>query len=971
MNTELFPFQDRAVDAIHKYAYLSSQSYSITKKPQIISLTAPTGAGKTIIMASFIEKLFFGSAEIPERPEAIVVWLSDSPELNQQSKDKIDTRSNKLTLGQTVTIEDDSFKDKILEDGHIYFLNTQKLSKTSNLTKHSDTRQYTIWEVLKNTVEEKGDHLFFIIDEAHRGMIGKDAARATTIMQKFIKGSPEEDLPQMPVIIGMTATSQRFNELLQQTNITVNYHHITPDEVRDSGLLKDRIIISYPEASSSNRDISVLHAAAVEWKDKWNHWFQYCVEQHYAHVYPVLIIQVLNGTSDNLTDTDLAECLREIEHSTGESFITGEVVHTFGNTTSDIECNGIKIKYLEPSRISDDRNVKVVFFKENLSTGWDCPRAETMMSFRHAEDYTYIAQLLGRMIRTPLQMRVRVDDSLNEVHLYLPYFNATTVQEVIDYLQNAEGGSLADIESEEIGSSVREILSISSVIENASTSEVASLETEHEQTESDGDKFVNEPFESTKYIDPILVPGESNMDDSENKTPSQIQNEQEDAEEKTEERSNVFDDNKTEEMTEESSSIFDDNKTDKEATSKENTKINTTDKSSSGLSSSLRLEIINAINKMGLTTYTVRKAQVRKKLYSLIELASLIKDAGISKEPLTESYNIFISEIDSYVSQLKENGKYDELARKAVYFKLTTQIFDVLKNESRNSNDQILYTSASDIDKQFRVAEKRLGDFGIGKKYGIFLNKKYGDATNFKTDVILYVASSPDKKIEEIASEKFYELTDKYRRNFAGKSDEIRKRFDKITADADVVSCQNFELPKAIESNFDAKATKYYDHMYINPQKGYAQIALNNWESLVLKEEQERDDYICWIRNMPRKSWALTIPYEIGNETKSTYPDLIIVRKENNNYIVDILEPHDPTRNDNLPKAKAFAKYAKANNTILGHIELIRQAKDNKLNGQKKFLRLDMCKSEVAEKVLKATNNDELDSLFNTYGTER
>ena len=59
-------------------------------------------------------------------------------------------------------------------------------------------------------------------------------------------------------------------------------------------------------------------------------------------------------------------------------------------------------------RERDDRNIKVVFFKENLSTGWDCPRAETMMSFRRATDSTYIAQLLGRMIRTPMQMRITV-----------------------------------------------------------------------------------------------------------------------------------------------------------------------------------------------------------------------------------------------------------------------------------------------------------------------------------------------------------------------------------------------------------------------------------------------------------------------------------------------------------------------------------------------------------------------------------
>ena len=94
-----------------------------------------------------------------------------------------------------------------------------------------------------------------------------------------------------------------------------------------------------------------------------------------------------------------------------------------------------------------DRNhkIKVVFFKEAVSTGWDCPRAETMMSFRRAEDATYIAQLLGRMVRTPLQCHVLVDDSLNEVRLYLPYFNRENVKKVIDELQASEGGEIPTV----------------------------------------------------------------------------------------------------------------------------------------------------------------------------------------------------------------------------------------------------------------------------------------------------------------------------------------------------------------------------------------------------------------------------------------------------------------------------------------------------------------------------------------------
>ena len=125
--------------------------------PQVISFTAPTGAGKTIISSALIEQIFCGSPIVAEQPNAIVVWLSDSPELNKQSRDKIETKADRIQIGQCVTIEDESFDQEILEDGYIYFLNTQKLSRTSNLTSLGDSRQYTIWETLNNTILQKSD----------------------------------------------------------------------------------------------------------------------------------------------------------------------------------------------------------------------------------------------------------------------------------------------------------------------------------------------------------------------------------------------------------------------------------------------------------------------------------------------------------------------------------------------------------------------------------------------------------------------------------------------------------------------------------------------------------------------------------------------------------------------------------------------------------------------------------------------
>lgn len=327
-----------------------------------------------------------------------------------------------------------------MNDGKIYFLNTQKLGRGSNLTKHSDSRQYTIWETLRNTINAKPDKIYFIIDEAHRGMKDNAAARATTIMQKFIKGSAEDKFEPVPVVIGMSATPARFNNPVAKSSATIHRVVVETEEVKTSGLLEERIIVIYPDertSTSVSKDMAIWEAASDDWQNKYAHWRQYIVEQHEKIFNPIFVVQVTNGSGGKTSDTYLDECLKKISQRTGIAFEVGEVVHTFGET-SDLTINGLQVQYRNPSSISGDDKIRLVFFKENLSTGWDCPQAETMMPFRRAVDATYIAQLLGRMIRTPLRRHIEDDETLNEVRLYLPYFDKGTVQEIVRELQRSK-----------------------------------------------------------------------------------------------------------------------------------------------------------------------------------------------------------------------------------------------------------------------------------------------------------------------------------------------------------------------------------------------------------------------------------------------------------------------------------------------------------------------------------------------------
>lgn len=88
---------------------------------------------------------------------------------------------------------------------------------------------------------------------------------------------------------------------------------------------------------------------------------------------------------------------------------------------------------------------------------------------------------------------------------------------------------------------------------------------------------------------------------------------------------------------------------------------------------------------------------------------------------------------------------------------------------------------------------------------------------------------------------------------------------------------------------------EYRNHLFVSDITGVATMKLNTWEAGVIEEEEKREDFVCWIRNPSRGSWALCIPYEIDGEIKPTYPDFIIVRKDRVlGYVVDILEPHNP-----------------------------------------------------------------------------
>lgn len=949
MRDELISFQQTAVSKLLAEINSAEAYHKVDGRPQVIAFRAPTGSGKTIVMTTVIENIFNGTETTVEQPEAIFVWLSDSPQLNEQSKTKIITKTDRIRPNQCITIEDDSFDQEMLDDGMIYFLNTQKLGKSSRLVSGGDSRTYTIWQTLQNTAEQKGDHLYVIIDEAHRGMHNREAARATTIMQKFLKGSEDDGLSPMPIVIGMSATDERFRRLVGNISSVRHDVDVRPDEVRSSGLLKDRIIITYPEQDSID-DMVILQAAADEWKDKCNHWNYYCETQHSAQVRPVLVIQVENRSSDSASATEIGECLSRIESRTGARFSEYEVVHTFGQTAT-IEAGGLKIHHVDASDIADNKKIRVVFFKENLSTGWDCPRAETMMSFRHAQDATYIAQLLGRMIRTPLQRHIDVDETLNEVRLFLPHFNKDNVESVMKALQDEEGSDIpADVEGESYGNDSRETWGYRPRTRRQTV---------------DPNQMTLEDYERSQSTpgDPLFVTPQSETDSSVSEETGQ----EESASQPQTAKPDTNIDNPsvrtvpTPQKTNNGTSGISQSHTADTSTESE------PEPEQLAFTDGIDREVIAAfINKTALLTYEIKPFKTTDYLPSLIKLASLIKNTGLDTYAL---YNIQldgIKMVEEYIDKLKASSEYDTLVAEVKKLNLSWKVFDAFGKAVNEDKEYSYYTSSDeDIDRKFRIAEKILGGFGLGASYGV-PHFNPDNPSEYMVHIILFAADKDCvDKLHLYAKNKFNELSDAYRLQFAHmQSDKYRKQYDAIISNGNEVSAHSFHLPEQIRPIVDQDGEKYYNHFFVNEEVGYAKIKLDSWEKAVIDEESKRPDFVCWIRN-PAKGWGLCLQRLENGVVKGFYPDFLIIRNVDGiGYVIDILEPHRSDLTDNLSKAKALADYAqKQPSAPIGRLQLIREGKDN-ITGKKRMKRLDLMRSAVRTRVMQIQTTQELDNLF-------
>jgi type III restriction enzyme len=382
----------------------------------------------------------------------VVIWFSDDPALNEQTRFRLMEASDRLNPTDLVPVENTFNRDKF-EAKKVYFLNTQKLGKNSLLVRgfdqeevetkagarllefRPDLRSFTIWDTIQNTIEDPDLTLYLVLDEAHRGMGNPTAAESNakgTIVQRLINGV--NGVPGIPVVWGISATVERFNNAM---NVAVKRTSlpnvlVDPSKVQDSGLIKDTILLDIPD-EVGDFDTVLVRRGTDKLKASTEAWAEYAKQQEDSHtVVPLMVLQVPNTPDPN----DIGRALDTI-YQQWPDLPSGSVANVLGEHTTQ-QFGNHNVPYISPERVQDSTWVRVLIAKDAISTGWDCPRAEVMVSFRAATDRTHITQLLGRMVRSPLARRIPGNERLNAVDCLLPKFNKKTVDDVVQALMKGD-----------------------------------------------------------------------------------------------------------------------------------------------------------------------------------------------------------------------------------------------------------------------------------------------------------------------------------------------------------------------------------------------------------------------------------------------------------------------------------------------------------------------------------------------------
>lgn len=313
-------------------------------------LSAPTGAGKTILVSKFIDDY------LDENQDTVFLWLCPGAGgLEKQSQDSFREVISGIPDGDVYAFINDSDPK-----GKVFFINWDKINRSSNLVLREGERKDLISKVLfchTNNIK-----IFMLIDEEHKYQ--DTANEYISIIQPYH-------------VLRISATPISRGD---HTEI------INDDEVIAAGLISSGISINeglskiIEENNKLDDDLLLLDLADKKRKE---------IQEEYdtlgLKIKPLVLIQFPNGNDEWITR--VKDSLSDLGYTEN----SGLVATWFSG--------------MHPSKPEEIRKLDgqyaFLLFKQAIATGWDCPRAKILVKLREGGSERFNIQTIGRIRRMP------------------------------------------------------------------------------------------------------------------------------------------------------------------------------------------------------------------------------------------------------------------------------------------------------------------------------------------------------------------------------------------------------------------------------------------------------------------------------------------------------------------------------------------------------------------------------------------
>ena len=341
-----------------------------------IILKAPTGAGKTIIIADFL--LRFVEKRTDSKTFSFI-WAAPR-KLHLQSKEKLEEFYKENRVLECSNLEE--LSDKKISENEILFLNWESINKKDNVFIRENENDFNLTSIINNTIEE-GREIILVIDESHH-----------TATAENTKGLIEIMKPKITIEVSATPHMRSFN------GVEVKFEDVVAE-----GMIKEKISLNpdlkEDKLEGEGSDEFILKEALKK-REELLKKFQ---EIGKEHINPLLLIQLPDSNS-----TDFTNKTDEIENLLAKKF----------HITTD---NGKLAVYLSEDKRNleniskNDNEVEVLLFKQAIALGWDCPRAYILVLFREWHSEKFSIQTVGRIMRMPEIQRYNIEE-LDKGYVY-------------------------------------------------------------------------------------------------------------------------------------------------------------------------------------------------------------------------------------------------------------------------------------------------------------------------------------------------------------------------------------------------------------------------------------------------------------------------------------------------------------------------------------------------------------------------